>query len=45
MSRIKRHLVSFDMVVHTMNETGNQIPITLKETAEGGLALEFERNR
>lgn len=45
MSRIRRHLVSFDMVVETMNETGKQLPIALKETSEGGLAKEFEGNR
>lgn len=45
LSRIRRHLVSFDMVVHTMNETGKQIPIELKETAEGGLAREYEKQR
>lgn len=42
MSRVRGHLVSFDMVVETMNETGRQIPIELKETSEGGLAREFE---
>ena len=41
MTNIKKHLVSFDMVVNTMNETGKQIPITLKETSQGGLAKEF----
>ncbi len=41
MSLIKEHLISFDMVVHTMNETGQMIPIELKETSEGGLAKEF----
>ena len=42
MSRVRQHLVSCDMVVETMNETGKRIPIELKETAEGGLAKEFE---
>ncbi len=42
MLNIKGHLVSFDMVVETMNETGKKIPIELKETAAGGLAKEFE---
>lgn len=42
MSRFKAHLVSFDMVVDTMNETGKKIPIELKETSIGGLAKEFE---
>jgi len=41
MSGIRKHLVSFDMVVETMNETGKMIPIELKETSEGGLAKEF----
>ena len=41
MSRIKKHIVSFDMVVNTMKETGKQIPISLKETSTGGLAKEF----
>lgn len=41
MRQVKEHLVSFDMVVDTMNETGRQLPIELKETAEGGLAKEF----
>ena len=41
MSKIREHLVSFDMVVETMNETGKQIPIELKETSIGGLAKEF----
>ena len=42
MSKIKKHLVSFDTVVDTMNETGKQIPIELKETSTGGLAKEFK---
>lgn len=41
MTGIKQHLVSFDMVIRTMNETGKQIPIELKETSVGGLAKEF----
>lgn len=41
MSKIREHVVSFDMVVETMNETGKQIPIALKETSIGGLAKEF----
>ena len=42
MSPIRKHLISFDMVVKTMNETGKQIPIELKETSEGGLAKEYD---
>lgn len=38
---IRKHLVSFDMVVDTMRETGMKLPIELKETAEGGLAKEY----
>lgn len=45
MSRVRKHLVSFDMVVETMKQTGMQIPIELKETAEGGLAREFEHEQ
>lgn len=41
MSNVRKHLVSFDMVVETMKQTGMQIPIELKETAEGGLAKEY----
>ncbi len=41
MSRVRKHLVSFDMVVETMKQTGIQIPIELRETAEGGLAREY----
>ncbi len=44
MSTIKGHLVSFDTVVKTMKETGSQIPITLKETSQGGLAKEFSND-
>ena len=44
MCKIREHLISFDMVVETMNETGKQIPICLKETSEGGLAKEFDEN-
>jgi L-serine dehydratase len=41
MSTIRHHLVSFDMVVDTMKETGKQLPRALRETSEGGLAMEF----
>ena len=44
MSKVKGHIVSFDMVVKTMNETGNMIPIELKETSTGGLAKEFQKS-
>lgn len=43
LSRIRHHLVSFDMVVETMKETGSLLPLSLKETAEGGLAKEWEK--
>ncbi len=32
------HFVSFDKIVQTMRETGNDLPSLYKETAEGGLA-------
>lgn len=40
--RFKRHLVTFDMVVNSMNYTGKHISPELKETSLGGLALEFK---
>lgn len=43
LSRVRKHLVSFDMVVDTMKETGSLLPISLRETAEGGLAKEWEK--
>lgn len=41
----KSSLVSFDMAVMSMNYTGKKIPIELKETSLGGLALEFENEK
>ncbi len=37
-----RHLVSFDKIVKTMNQTGNDLPHIYKETSEGGMALLWE---
>ena len=34
-----RHFVSFDKIVHTMNQTGHDLPKIYRETSEGGLAL------
>ena len=34
-----RHLVSFDTIVRTMNQTGHDLPSIYKETSEGGLAI------
>ena len=34
-----RHLVSFDMIVKTMNQTGHDLPSIYKETSGGGLAI------
>lgn len=34
-----RHLISFDQVVHTMNQTGRDLPSLYRETSAGGLAL------
>jgi len=34
-----RHLVSFKIVVKTMNQTGHDLPSIYKETSEGGMAL------
>lgn len=33
-----RHIVSFDRIVKTMNDTGHDLPSIYKETSEGGLA-------
>lgn len=38
--RIKNNFVSFDVVVRTMKETGQKIPIELRETSLGGLAMQ-----
>ena len=34
-----RHLIGFDQVVQTMNQTGKDLPSLYKETSTGGLAL------
>ncbi len=34
-----RHFISFDQVVHTMNQTGRDMPSLYRETSTGGLAL------
>lgn len=39
---IKPNRISFDMVVHTMMETGCSLPRELRETSLGGLAKELE---
>ena len=36
-----RHLVSFDKIVRTMNQTGHDLPSIYKETSTGGLALDL----
>ena len=41
MSDAGGHMISFDMVVKTMNETGKKIPIEFRETSTGGLAREY----
>lgn len=38
-----RHRVSFDKVVKTMNKTGRDLPYLYRETAEGGLAQEYNQ--
>lgn len=45
MSKIRQHMVSFDTVVETMNETGKCIPTSLKETSIGGLAKYFDESQ
>lgn len=39
------HRVSFDRVVNVMKETGHDIPSLYKETAEGGLAKKYNRDK
>lgn len=34
-----RHLVTFDKIVKTMNQTGHDLPSIYKETSEGGMAI------
>lgn len=34
-----QHLISFDFIVKTMNQTGHDLPNIYKETSEGGLGL------
>ncbi len=38
------HFISFDKVVMTMKQTGNDLPSLYKETSEGGLAI-FAKNK
>lgn len=42
MGKIKENRVRFDMVVNTMSYTGQKLPLELKETSLGGLALEIK---
>ncbi|TGY65072.1 L-serine ammonia-lyase, iron-sulfur-dependent, subunit alpha [Dubosiella muris] len=42
---VKKNRVSFDMVVQTMNLTGKKLPIELKESALGGLAIVVPEHR
>ena len=41
LSTIRDNKVSFDMAVHVMKYTGKQIPVELRETSLGGLAMEL----
>lgn len=41
---VKKNRVSFDMVVKTMNLTGIKLPIELKESSLGGLAVVVKEN-
>jgi len=34
-----RHLISFDKIVKTMNQTGHDLPSIYRETSEGGMAI------
>lgn len=39
-----QHIVSFDKILKIMKQTGHDLPHIYKETAEGGLAIEFGKN-
>ncbi len=41
MAKVKENLISFDMVVQTMDYTGKKMAIELRETSLGGLAKEY----
>lgn len=34
-----RHLISFDKIIKTMNQTGNDLPHIYRETSKGGMAV------
>jgi L-serine dehydratase len=36
-----KHRISFDKVVATMKQTGKDLPSLYKETAQGGLAVQY----
>ena len=40
--KIRKNRVSFDMIVNVMKHTGKKIPVELRETSLGGLALEVK---
>lgn len=40
-----KHLISFDRVVEVMKNTGKDLPSLYKETAEGGLAKEWMKDK
>lgn len=42
--KFRNHLVTFDMVISSMNYTGQKLSPELKETSLGGLALEFKED-
>lgn len=41
MSKVKENLISFDVVVQTMDYTGKKMALELRETSLGGLAKEY----
>ena len=43
--KIKDNLISFDIVVQTMNYTGKKLAIELRETSLGGLSLEYKNEK
>ncbi len=39
-----KHLINFDKVVRTMQQTGHDLPSLYKETSMGGLAINLDKN-
>lgn len=45
LGKMRKNRVSFDMVVKVMAHTGKQLPVELRETSLGGLAIEVQLDK